>query len=390
MWIWVLSLFSSAVYCYIIIRFYYHYSTLYNTVKSPQNNIENKPPQTKFSIIIAVRNEAENLAPCLKSLQQLNYPLELFEIIFINDDSSDQTVQILQQSQPFFNNLKILHANDYSSISVAKKKALEYGISEAIYPWIICTDGDSVVPPQWLASFDYYIQQHDVVMIAAPCELIIGTGFWQEFQQADFLSLQGITAAVVSSKKYALANGANLAYSKESFIQLNGFAGHEKIPTGDDMLLMQKMYQKLGWNKIGYLLNQNAIVKTNGAKNFSEFIHQRVRWGSKFKQAETGSLKTTMVIAYLFQLLIVCTGLASIFYSNLLIGFLVLFLSSAIAELIFMVAITSFFKKTNLLKLFILFKIVYGFYYLVLGCLALLNKYEWKGRKSSVMEKQTQ
>ncbi len=379
-WIWVLSLFSSVAYGYIIIKLYADYRKLYRTIKFNETHTTRNSPQTKFSIIIAVRNEADNLLSCLQALSALQYPTHLFEIIFIDDHSSDLTVQILEKAISNFSNMKILHAKNFSSESVAKKRALEYGINQATYSWIICTDGDSQVPPQWLYCVDNYLQKHDVLMVAAPCELMNSKGFWQEFQQADYLSLQGITAAVVSSKKCALANGANLAYYKPAFMEMNGFLGYEKIATGDDMLLMQKMHQKFGWEKIGYLLHHNAIVRTNGAKNLSEFMQQRIRWGSKFKQVEKGWLKIIMVVSYLFHLVMISVGVGSFFYSDFLIGFLVMFISSAMIEFLFMTAITSFFKKRFLLKYFVVFKCVYAFYYLVLGGLAMFKTYHWKDR----------
>ena len=68
------------------------------------------------------------------------------------------------------------------------------------------------------------------------------TNAFHIFQSLDFLSLQGITAASVFSRFHTMCNGANLAYEKKAFEEVSGFAGIDQIASGDDMLLMHKIY----------------------------------------------------------------------------------------------------------------------------------------------------
>src|ERR1700741_4803978 len=96
----------------------------------------------------------------------------------------------------------------------------------------------------------------------------------------DFLVLQGITGASVTKKIHSMCNGANLAYEKKIFYEVNGFAGIDHIASGDDMLLMHKI-AKIYPGRIGYLKSTEAIVNTQPMATWPDFFNQRIRWASK-------------------------------------------------------------------------------------------------------------
>ena len=102
--------------------------------------------------------------------------------------------------------------------------------------------------------------------MVAPVKFLYKPNFITNFQILDFMSLQGITAAMVNANKYTMCNGANFAYTKHVFNEINGFENINNIASGDDLLLLYKIKQKYP-NKIGYVFNKNAIVETYGYAN---------------------------------------------------------------------------------------------------------------------------
>jgi len=182
------------------------------------------------------------LQNCLQSILQNNYPPSLFEIIVADDFSTDKTAEIVESFCKEYSNVKLLRMQDKISykINSYKKKAIETGIAESSFEWIVTTDADCLVSSEWLSLLDAYIQKTHSLFVAAPVMFISTKSFLGIFQSLDFISLQGITAASVSAGIHSMCNGANLAYEKKTFYAVNGFAGIDNIASGDDMLLMQK------------------------------------------------------------------------------------------------------------------------------------------------------
>jgi cellulose synthase/poly-beta-1,6-N-acetylglucosamine synthase-like glycosyltransferase len=113
-----------------------------------------------------------------------------------------------------------------------------HGDSLVSSEWIITTDADCVVPKNWLSTLDNYIQSSNVNMIAGvtyDCK-----NSFTSFPTADLVSLQGATIGSFGIGKGFMCNGANLAYKKSLFQELNGFQGNDTIASGDDVFLLQK------------------------------------------------------------------------------------------------------------------------------------------------------
>jgi glycosyltransferase involved in cell wall biosynthesis len=289
------------IYIFIVILFVY-ISTIslliYGFDKIKTITTKDLQPKTNFSIIVPFRNEEKDFLNLLNSVTNLNYPKNLFEIIVINDESNDNSVAIFDKWQS--ENLEIssrLLQNIRKSNS-PKKDAIQTAISQIENEWIITTDADCVVNRNWFQAFDNIIQSGSYEMICGTVilspTLFKGEGdetkkfsfkyyfksFLNYFQFVDLLSLQGTTIGSFGIKKPFMCNGANFAYTKKLFLELNGFDGNEKIASGDDVFLLQKAI-KIFPEKVTYLKNQEAIVLTKPEKNWSKLFKQRVRWASK-------------------------------------------------------------------------------------------------------------
>ena len=150
----------------------------------------------RLSIIIAARNEADNISECIHHISQNSYPIELYEIIVVDDHSTDHTHQIVKQiSLP---NLKIITQH---SGKQGKKSALETGINQAKGDIIICTDADCVPGKYWLQSIESCFQTKAVNIVAAPVLPQFDNTVLKKFQYLDFAATMGITAVGLYLKK---------------------------------------------------------------------------------------------------------------------------------------------------------------------------------------------
>jgi len=332
----------------------------------------------KVSIIIAARNEEMNIRNCLESLLAQDFPREQVEIIVVDDQSVDGTVAVVRTYANRGIRLIILDKDE----AFGKKAAIARGIAIATHDTIITTDADCSFPPRWLNTMLSFKEDMDAVFVAAPVQFRTEKTMLDRFQSLDFLALQGITAAAVSNRQLNMCNGANLLYTKEAFLEVNGFEGIDHIASGDDMLLMEKI-DKAFPGKVAYCFSEAAIVVTDPAASWDAFIQQRIRWSSKAKNYTSLPIKATLLLVYLVNAAMVSLLLAGIYDWRMLKFFLLFTAMKTIVELPFMIRIARFFGKSPLIYWFIPFQPIHAIYTVVAGTFGLFAKYSWKGREVS-------
>ncbi|HMB99993.1 MAG TPA: glycosyltransferase, partial [Flavobacteriaceae bacterium] len=206
-------------------------SFVYGFNKVKDFYLENMLSKTRFSIVIPFRNEALNLPNLLQSIIDLQYPRDLYEIIFVDDESTDNSKEIIDQvldtkfSNENFTRTDIKIISNKRQTNSPKKDAITKAISIAKNDWIITTDADCILPKQWLNSFDEFIQKTNAKCIVAPVIYKTNNMLLEKFQLLSILSLQGSTIGGFGIGKPFLCNGANLAYTKKLFFDLDGFNG---------------------------------------------------------------------------------------------------------------------------------------------------------------------
>ncbi len=372
----VISLFTG---CYIGLISYYR--DLFLRLKPFET--DDSPALTKFSIIIPARNEADSIGHCIDSVYRQDYPASLFEVIVIDDHSTDNTGPIVLKLKERYPTLRLIRLEDEVKgklLNAYKKKAIDTAIPQASGDWIITTDADCGFTPQWLRSYDHFIRQHDPVLVAGPVRFINTGSFVSVFQCLDFLSLQGITAAAVSAGKHSMCNGANLAYQKTAFAEVNGFKGIDNVASGDDMLLMHKIKKRFP-GRLGYLYTPSAIVRTAPMPDWRRFFSQRIRWASKAEKYEDKSIIGVLALVYLYNLLLLALGIACFFDRLILPVWIISLVSKTVAELLFMFPVAAFYKEKKLLWWFPLMQPVHIAYLVIAGWLGKFGSYKWKGRK---------
>src|SRR6187551_950137 len=128
----------------------------------------------KISVIIPARNEEENIAKLLSSLEKQTHPSHLFEVIVVDDHSTDNTVATVN-SYSFAKLIRL----EFANINSYKKKAIETGITAASGDLIVTTDADCIAPGNWLKSIASFKEKTNAVFIAAPVVLEYGSNFLQ-------------------------------------------------------------------------------------------------------------------------------------------------------------------------------------------------------------------
>lgn len=339
-------------------------------------------PTVSFTVIIPARNEEDNISVCLQTVLNQNYPQHLFEVIVVDDFSTDNTAAIIQSLQHQFSNLHLLQLEKVlgqKQLNSYKKKAIELAIQRAKSNWIVTTDADCTVSEDWLLNFDNFIQQNNSVFVAAPVKFINNGSFVSIFQCLDFMSLQGITAASVHHGFHSMCNGANLAYNKEVFYEVNGFKGIDNIASGDDMLLMHKIYVRYK-KKVHFLFSRKSIVETEPMHTWKAFINQRIRWASKADKFDDKRIFVVLIFIYLFNLSFLLLPFASFWNKNVWWYWLAMLAAKTIIELRFMVPVARFFREKKLLWWFPAMQPFHILYTIIAGWLGKFGKYTWKGR----------
>lgn len=367
-------LFILTVYCILIISFIVGF----NRIKIFESNKIN--PINTFSIIIPFRNEAENLPELLKSLSNINYPKNLFEILFVDDDSTDNSVEIIQQVR----NLKTTIIKNKRKSNSPKKDAIETAINQATYKWIVTTDADCTVPKKWLQTFNNFIETTTTKMICAPVTFTSNNSLLQQFQLIDFMSLIGATIGGFGIKKPFLNNGANLCYLKESFFLVEGFKGNNTISSGDDIFLLEKMMKNF-YNEVHFLKSFDALVTTKPEKTLKKLISQRVRWASKTSSYNNLFGKIVGVFVLLINFVFVALFLLIILKLIVWQTVFFVFLTKFLIDFWLIAKSTEFTKQSKNLRFYSIIALIHPFFTVFVGLLSILKiKFYWKNREVSV------
>ena len=342
----------------------------------------NATPLTKISIIIPARDEEENIATCLDTIIHQNYPTYLFEVLVVDDHSTDNTPKIVSRYSD--KNVKLISLKDFiasGEINSYKKKAIEIAVQQSTGKLIVTTDADCIAPNNWLSTIAAFYEASNPEFIVMPVAINCSSRFIEIFQALDFMTLQGITGASVYKKFHSMCNGANLAYTKKAFIAVDGFEGIDKIASGDDMLLLHKIYTRYP-DGIAYLKSTEAIIQTQPVHSVSQFFNQRIRWASKADKYDDKRIFVVLLLVYFFNVWILLLGIGALFFPIALHLFISL-IAKTIVELLFLFPVAGFFKKTKLLCYFPIAQPFHVLYTVIAGWLGKFGSYQWKERKVS-------
>ena len=365
--------------CYVLLISFYTYGWI--SLKKYES--KERIFSTSVSIIVPARNEEKKIIPCLSSLIAQYYPKNLLEIILIDDSSTDKTSELVNDfiKNNSEVNIKFLKLSDNDKTNSNKKQAISYGIKNSSGSLIITTDADCILGEKWVSSIVDYYENHDVKMIVSPVVFKHEKHFLKKLQSLEFMSLISSGAAAINLRKPIMCNGANLAYEKEAFLNINGFEANKNYASGDDIFLLLEIKKHFGRNSIQFLKNQDSIIYTEAASTIKEFVNQRIRWISKSKAYKDFGIISVALIIFMFNFGIVAGLIAGFFFSDLLFWVLIMFCIKVLIDFPILFSFSKFIKQRKMLWYYLPLQVIYVFYITIFGIIGNLSPFNWKGRK---------
>lgn len=340
-----------------------------------------------MAVIIPFRNEAENLPELIQSLQQQDYPKTTFEVILVDDHSSDDGADLvgavagakLEPKEQTTLKLRVLSLADHLAgrqVVAHKKAALAYGIDQTEAQIVLTTDADCLLPADLLSRLaKAFTPATDIVL--GPVFIGAGEGILHAFQALDLAGYQLYTAAMVANGAPGLANGACLAFRRQRFQDAGGYAGVDHLPSGDDVLLLHK------FNAAGYRaawLPGRTPVFTNPVPTWRALWLQRLRWAGKAGNYVHPGLQFGQALAFLTSLAILL-ALFTLPWHLRPRPLLLLWGTKLGIDWLLLLSVTQHYQQTKPLLWYPLVALMYPFYLVAVGTAALLGiKVGWKGR----------
>jgi len=327
----------------------------------------------KVSVIIALRNEQEQVIHLLSELKKQIYPIDKLQFILVNDHSTDFTLQLLENSA--FDNLRIVNMPEGI---FGKKNAIARAMNEAKGEIILASDADCSFSPLWVHTMVAYFANKNIKLVSGPVSYHKQKGIFLGLQTLEFISLIGSGAGAIGLKNAIFCNGANMAYRKADFLELNNFENDNAV-SGDDVFLLHSVKEKYK-NAIAFAKDENAIVLTDAVQTIKGFINQRKRWTAK-----TSGYKDFASIYASFLVLFTNLSLVLLFmgylYSDAYFQLFLFFYALKYAiDFLLLFPVLSFFKRKDLMKWILPFELFYAIYIVLIVILSFTKSFEWKGR----------
>ena len=263
------------MYCFFIIWLLDGYKNIIKKYSSDSNYLPS------VSVVIASRDEADNIPQLLNKLTNQTYPQNLYEIIVVNDRSTDSSEKLLQEYSDKINNLKVITINNCPSIWAEKKWAIHNGIKNSNGNIIIQTDADCYMNENWIKSMVMPFEDMSVGFVSSLTPLISNkNNIFKELFLMDSIAQDIFSAYGIGKNLVLSCNARSIAYRKSHFFDVKGYHKIKDIISGDDDLILHKIVHYIGC-RVKFVLHKDARVSSIPPENLIEFINQRMRYASK-------------------------------------------------------------------------------------------------------------
>ena len=329
----------------------------------------------KISVLIAARNEGKNIEKLLQSLYNQSFSKEKFEVIIVDDHSTDETSEITENFRVLYPEmkLKLLKADGHG-----KKQAISQALHSAENEIVMVTDADCELSERWIESMVGYFVEKDLKMLLGPVLLSPANTLFEKLQVLEHLSLIASTAGSAAIGMPVMCNGANMMYDRQAALGVEKYRTDMKIASGDDMFLMEQFLKHYGSKTIGFLLDNEAVVKTATMPNLKAFFRQRTRWTSKTKAYTNWKIIATALIVLMFNLSIVFFFVAGFFIRVFWLFYVLYVILKAFIDFPILRKITNFMQQQKLMLWMFPLEFVYPFYVVFTAFSGLFANVKWK------------
>lgn len=238
-----------------------------------------QPKKIGVSVIICAKNEAENLKRFLPSIVAQKYPD--FEIVLINDASSDDTLGVMEAFEKQHDTVKIVNVKNVEAFWGNKKYALTLGIKASKYDYLLFTDADcKPVSKYWIYEMTSHFNNEK--------SIVLGYGAYTKIKKSFINKLVRFETLVTAIQYFSFAKlglpymgvGRNLAYTKKEFFNANGFINHIQVRSGDDDLFVNQAATK---HNTAICYTKNSITASTPKLTFKTWFKQKRRHVSTAK-----------------------------------------------------------------------------------------------------------
>lgn len=201
------------------------------------------PKRIPVSVIVCAKNEAENVKRLIPLLLHQNYPD--FEIVLIDDASSDETLDIFEAFEKEYGNVRVVKVQNNEAFWGNKKFALTLGIKAATKEYLLFTDADCYpATPEWITQMSSQFTMSKTI--------VLGYGAYEKVKNSFLNKIIRFDSLLTATKYFAwtktgmpyTGEGRNLAYKKEEFFKVNGYINHMNVRSGEDALFINEAAHK--------------------------------------------------------------------------------------------------------------------------------------------------
>lgn len=363
--------FSVLIYCFVIFYFLDGWNQLKEFIH------ENKDFKSEISVIVAVRNEESNISLLLSDLMRQTLDKKYYEVIIVNDNSTDTTVEIVENEIKNQNNFSLINNKKEN---IGKKNAIRQGVLNSKNQLIVTTDADCRLPENWLITILDFYEKHSPVMISAPVIIEQSEKIFSfsKIQSLEFLSLVVSGAGAASKQRPIMCNAANMAFEKNVFLEFDNIQ-NENTVSGDDVFLLMNIKKKYK-GKIKFLKSLQATVYTKAQNNLKDFINQRIRWTSKSKNYSDKEIIFVSIIVFLANFSLLTTLILGVSDFNYFLLFIFLFFIKILPDFFILKSASEYFKLKNFKFLFFPVQFLYIWYVVFIAIFGNFLNFSWKSR----------
>ena len=350
---WIVACFALvAIHQIAVYLFLYGKLAFYKSDKAPSNT-EKHP----VSVIICAKNEADNLTEFLPKFLTQEYPQ--FEVIVVNDCSSDNTEDVLREYVKIFPNLRSINIQEDEYYKHGKKFAIMVGIKGAKYEHLLFTDGDCYPQSEhWISEMmQGYTAGKDIVIGYGPYR--VEKSFLNKLIRFDTFAIALQYLSLGLSNKAYMGVGRNLSYKKELFFKNKGFATHYHITSGDDDLFIN---QNANTSNTSVVISKDSLTYSLPAKTMNEWSQQKARHLST-SSLYTGASKQRLGILHASNYLFYFLFIASLFNLELIVVTTSLFVVKSLVQILVYSKAAKKLEEKHLMLGILLFELLLLFLY---------------------------
>lgn len=328
--------------------------------------------QPFVSIIVPARNEEKNIDNAIKYLSKSDYPIDKYEIVAVDDRSSDSTPERLEKLKAHVPNLKIVSVKETNGQNNLKGKAgaLDNGIKQAKGELILMTDADCEVNPKWISTIVNHFSNPKVEIISSYTN-IKGERIFDKIQAVQWVYLQKMASAGPAFNFPLGCFGTNLSIRKKTYNDIGGY-GNIPFSVTEDYALLKAVMNRGG--EAVYLTNPLATVTTNPCITFTELVSQLRRW------ARGGFDLKWVAFYFVLSSIAVWTGLITSIISGSYLLFLILLLVRLFGDFFIISPSLIGIGKSKLIKWTIPAVAFFLIMELLIPPLMINTKIQWKGQ----------